>query len=80
MYRNAKKKLTQFKPGNGFSVTPDGTPASTPKKSPTKRKKVEGDGGVPGTPDDEQESPSKRRPRKSPVKKEASAQALKNER
>lgn len=80
MYRNAKKKLTKFNPGNGFSITPDGTSASTTKKTPTKRKKVDGDGGVPGTPDGEQESPSKGRPRKSPVKREASAQALKNER
>lgn len=62
MYRNAKRKLSEFDPGNsalkpgsgaGGGVTPGGTPASTPKKrTPSKRKNDNGDG-------EEGSSPSK---------------------
>ena len=62
MYRNAKRKLSEFDPGNPVSkpgsgsaggATPDGgTPASsTPrKKTPGKRKNANGENGEEGTP------------------------------
>src|SRR5699024_10239266 len=39
MYRNAKRKLSEYDPGNtGMTNTPDGTQANTPKETPNKRK------------------------------------------
>lgn len=77
MYRNAKRKLSEYDPGNiGTTSTPDGTPANIPKKTPNKRK------SVPNTPkgrndgdgvDAEEPSPSKqKRQRNNSVKQEAS--------
>ena len=77
MYRNAKRKLSEYDPGNaGMTSTPNATPANTPKKTPNKRKGVPNtpkcgnggdDDGVPG----EEPSPSKqKRQRNNSVKQE----------
>lgn len=71
MYRNAKRKLSEYDPGNaGMTSTPDGTPANTPKKTPNKRKSVPNTpkGGNDGDGDgvhDEEASPSKQKQQRS---------------
>lgn len=77
MYRNAKRKLSEYDPGNaGTTSTPDATPANTPKKTPNKRKSVpnipkDGNDGDNDGVDVDEPSPSKqKRQRNNSVKQE----------